>query len=473
MPPWPRHRILTPCWTSWFPRSTSPRRCRISFTTTRIEASAGSCNMGSILVSMTWTAEAATRSPSWRRTSTGRSGSTQDRNRPPASWSSPTRRNLASRNSPRCSRIGILRPASPSRCSRRSCRRGRRRSHSRQSLPAPTPISSVGRMSMTREISDRKKLGGILVAGVALAVCLAIGVDRAVAFRGGFGGFHGGGFGGFHGGGFGGFHAGGFGGFHGGLLGGFHGGGARFGDGGFADRSGDAGFGRGGFGSVHNASDFSDHADAFQQSHPEFQHNASQLPQNRPNEANTLQQNRTNEANNLQQNRYNEARALQYNRLDTWNHYNSDWGGYYSGAGFGAGLAIGATLAVLPAAVAAISVAGNPYYYANGVYYAPQGGQYEVVPPPQGAVVATAPPSCSTVYIGGGTNLDCGGAFYASVPSGYQVIPPPVGATVSTLPSGAVDQNISGTAYFTFGGAWYRPFYSGSSVIYQVVAKPT
>ena len=133
--------------------------------------------------------------------------------------------------------------------------------------------------------------------------------------------------------------------------------------------------------------------------------------------ASQLQQNRTNEANNLQSNRINEANNLQNNRENTFNNYNNRWGGYYSGAGFGAGLAIGATLAVLPAAVAAISVAGNPYYYANGVYYAPQGGQYAVVPPPQGAVVTTPPPSCSTVYVGTTPNLDCGGAFYATVPA--------------------------------------------------------
>jgi hypothetical protein len=66
-------------------------------------------------------------------------------------------------------------------------------------------------------------------------------------------------------------------------------------------------------------------------------------------------------------------------------------------------------IAALPAATAAISVAENPYYYANGVYYAPQGRQYTVVPPPQGAVVAIPPPSCSTVYVGSATELDCGG----------------------------------------------------------------
>jgi hypothetical protein len=128
-------------------------------------------------------------------------------------------------------------------------------------------------MSMTRWFSDRNKFAGKLLAGTAMAVCLAVGVEHAAAFGGGFGGFHGG---------FGGFHGGGFGGFHGGGFGGFHAGGSRFGDGGFSDRSSDAGFGRGGYGSVHNASSFTDHADTYQQSHPEAQHNAGQFQQAHP-----------------------------------------------------------------------------------------------------------------------------------------------------------------------------------------------
>ena len=39
----------------------------------------------------------------------------------------------------------------------------------------------------------------------------------------------------------------------------------------------------------------------------------------------------------------------------------------------------------------------KPILLCERVYYAPLGGQYAVVPPPQGAVVATPPPSCSTV----------------------------------------------------------------------------
>ena len=52
---------------------------------------------------------------------------------------------------------------------------------------------------MIKRLSYRKKLAGVVLAGAAVAVGLAIGIDRAAAFRGGFGGFRGG-FGGFHGG---------------------------------------------------------------------------------------------------------------------------------------------------------------------------------------------------------------------------------------------------------------------------------
>ena len=323
-----------------------------------------------------------------------------------------------------------------------------------------------------------------LLAGVGDGGMPGDGADRAAAFRGGFGGgggFHGGGFGGFHGGGFGGFHGGGFGGFHGfgGRFGGFHGGGwggaSRFGDGGSFDRSGDAGFGGGGWGSVHNASSFSDHADSFQQSHPQFHQNTSQFQEAHPEarqNASQYQQNRFNEANSLQQNRFNEANNLQYNRTTTWNNYNAGWGGYYSGLGFGAGLAIGAAIAALPAAAYALTVAGSPYWYSNGVYYAQQGGSYVVAAPPIGAVVPAPPPSCYTVDLAAGKTYDCGGAFYSSVPNGYEVIPPPIGVSVHVLPNGAVDQTIGGVTYFTYGGAWYRPMYSAGGVSYMVVKKP-
>ena len=155
---------------------------------------------------------------------------------------------------------------------------------------------------------------------------------------------------------------------------------------------------------------------------------------------------RFNEANTLQQNRSSEVNNLQYNHENNWNYWSGHWGGYYAGLGLGAGFAIGATFAALPAVATALSVANAQYWYANGVYYAMQNGQYVIVPPPQGAIVTTPPSSCSTVYVGTSMHLDCGGAFYEPVSSGYKVIPPSVGATVTSLPDGAVSENIKGTA---------------------------
>jgi hypothetical protein len=121
------------------------------------------------------------------------------------------------------------------------------------------------------ERKDKRRISA-LAAGLAIAACLAVGAERAIAFRGGFGRFHGG-FGGFSGGGFGGFRGGGFGGFHGGTFAG----GSRFGDGGFFDRSTDAGFGHGGWGSIHNAGNFSNRSDTFNQNHPDWRQNTTQF----------------------------------------------------------------------------------------------------------------------------------------------------------------------------------------------------
>ena len=63
-----------------------------------------------------------------------------------------------------------------------------------------------------------------------------------------------------------------------------------------------------------------------------------------------------------------------------------------------------------------LSVAGNPYYYAERGLLRTARRAVSVVAPPQGAVVGTPPASCSSVNLGNGvTGLDCGGAFYDPV----------------------------------------------------------
>jgi len=58
---------------------------------------------------------------------------------------------------------------------------------------------------------------------------------------------------------------------------------------------------------------------------------------------------------------------------------------------------------------------GNPYYYSGGVYYAPQGNGYAVVPPPKGAVIPSVPDSSTTVYGGDKNFAYSNGVFYVSV----------------------------------------------------------
>ena len=143
-----------------------------------------------------------------------------------------------------------------------------------------------------------------------------------------------------------------------------------------------------------------------------------------PMKANTLQQNRTDEANTLQQNRVQEANNLQYKEGGYLQQFTTgSWGGYLFWPGLWRRDGYWCDTGCAAAAALAISVAGNPYYYANGVGTTRrQGRQYAVVPPPQSAVVSAPPPSCSNVYSGTTSYLDCGGAYYSNVPTGYKVI---------------------------------------------------
>ena len=144
----------------------------------------------------------------------------------------------------------------------------------------------------------------------------------------------------------------------------------------------------------------------------------SQLQQNRSNEANTLQQNRTNEANSLQQNRDREANYLQYNRVNTYNNYSGSWGGYYSGLGFGAGMAIGATLAVLPAAAMAHLGCGQPLLLRQWRLLCAPRWPIRCCPTAAGCRSQQAAAILFHGVLGGTAKLDCGGAFYQTVPQG-------------------------------------------------------
>ena len=168
------------------------------------------------------------------------------------------------------------------------------------------------------------------------------------------------------------------------------------------------------------------------------------------------------------------------------------WNGYYAGLATAgaAGVVIGETVASVPEDSTVVVAQGNPYYYSEGVYYAPQGSSsqgssshepssqgtsYTVVPPPQGAVIPSIPyaDSSTTVYGGGQTFTYCNGVFYESTSNGYKITDPPPGVMVTSLPKGAANVTVNGVNYLEFGGVWYQPFYSGSEVIYQTIPNPT
>ena len=77
-------------------------------------------------------------------------------------------------------------------------------------------------------------------------------------------------------------------------------------------------------------------------------------------------------------------------------------GGYHGGWYYGGWwYPWAATIAFLPFYYQTIWIGGYPYYYADGVYYAPAPGGYMVVSPPQGAVNQGTPsaPSSGQLFI--------------------------------------------------------------------------
>lgn len=145
-----------------------------------------------------------------------------------------------------------------------------------------------------------------------------------------------------------------------------------------------------------------------------------------------------------------------------------------------AGLAIGAFVASLPPRYETVTVAGSPYYYADGTYYQASGDQYEVVPAPVGATVENAPSQVTNVYVNGEEYGYANGAYYDVEPPAddqseptFDVVAPPIGATVPELPADAEKQTVGDQDYFVYADTWYKPFYSGSDVVYMVVEAPS
>lgn len=92
-------------------------------------------------------------------------------------------------------------------------------------------------------------------------------------------------------------------------------------------------------------------------------------------------------------------------------------------------------------AVVSLVVGGVEFFYWEGMFHQPYGGQYVVVNAPVGAVVTSIPPGYQTVVTDGIAYYTINGVTYRQVANGYQVVPSPtatVGGTPPVVPAPAV-----------------------------------
>lgn len=85
-------------------------------------------------------------------------------------------------------------------------------------------------------------------------------------------------------------------------------------------------------------------------------------------------------------------------------------------------------------------------------------------------VVPSLPLGFVALSVGAAAYYYADGAFYAPAPGGYQVVTPPLGAVVATLPYGAQQQVIDGNTYAFANGAWFM--WDGWRAAWVVVNPP-
>jgi hypothetical protein len=76
------------------------------------------------------------------------------------------------------------------------------------------------------------------------------------------------------------------------------------------------------------------------------------------------------------------------------------------------------------------------YYFNGGIWYAPRGPGFVVVAPPPGLVISVLPPYYSTVWLGGNPYYYADNVYYTWQPdqNGYAVVDPPDGADQPSTP---------------------------------------
>jgi len=117
-----------------------------------------------------------------------------------------------------------------------------------------------------------------------------------------------------------------------------------------------------------------------------------------------------------------------------------------------------------------ITIASQPYYYDQGIYYVQSSGGYTVVPAPPGATVKELPKGTETVVVNETTNnYYYGGTYYEKSGKEYTVVEPMAGTVVSKLPDGGEEVKIGDITYVNVGGIYYQPIRQNGEDMYEVV----
>jgi hypothetical protein len=117
------------------------------------------------------------------------------------------------------------------------------------------------------------------------------------------------------------------------------------------------------------------------------------------------------------------------------------------------------------------ALAGDEYWYDEGVFYLKSEEGYTAVAGPIGAVVSKIPSGFETVKLDEGTvNYYYGGTFYKKDPKGYKVVAPTAGAVVENLPDGGEEVEMGDVKFVKLGEIYFQPIQQNGKNAYEIVS---
>ncbi|NCI45128.1 DUF6515 family protein [Sediminibacterium soli] len=136
--------------------------------------------------------------------------------------------------------------------------------------------------------------------------------------------------------------------------------------------------------------------------------------------------------------------------------------------------AYGQRFVSMPGAYVSLNFGGNPYYYAGGNFYRPNGGYFQVTFPPFGLHVGILPTVYHPVIWGGNPYYYSNGVFYRPSPDtrDYEVVQAPIGAEVPFLPAETKTMVIDGEKFYSLNGTYFKDLVKPNGELwYRVVGK--